>query len=141
MPVLVSHIKYSTIILSRLVAAAHQISNKTAKDTIKGWHQKRSKKQLTVTVGDNKNVLWKLNTVQKVLFGNVWQNLATFHQKHTLPHQKAIGKNITTYNHTKSFKKRNKPFEISFRFEEQEHTSSTVTVVHWKKYYSLFTHQ
>ena len=94
-PVLVSYIKYLPVILSKLVTVAHQISNKSSKDTIKSQHQEKNKKQLTVTVEENKNVLCKVNVVQKVLFTNVWQYLTTFHQKHTLAHQKAIGKYVT----------------------------------------------
>ena len=56
----------------------------------------RNKKQLTVTVEENKNALCKANVVQKVLFTNVWQNLITFHQNHTLASQRAIGKHVTT---------------------------------------------
>ena len=33
--------------------------------------------------------------MQKVLFTNVWKNLITFYHKHTLAHQKAIGKHVT----------------------------------------------
>ena len=42
--VLVSYIKYSTVILSRLVTTAHQISNKLSKDAIKSWHQRKKQK-------------------------------------------------------------------------------------------------
>ena len=56
----------------------------------------RNQKQLTVTVEENKNALCKANVVQKVLFTNVWQNLITFHQKHTSANQRAIGKHVTT---------------------------------------------
>ena len=43
-PVLVSYIKYSTVILSRLVTTAHQISNKLSNDAIKSSHQRKKQK-------------------------------------------------------------------------------------------------
>ena len=43
-PVLVRYIKYLTVILSRLVAVVHQISNKLSKDTTKNWHREKNKK-------------------------------------------------------------------------------------------------
>ena len=93
-PVLVSYIKYSTVIPSRLVTVAHEISNKLSKDTIKSLHQGKKRKQLTVTAEEDKNLLCKVNVEKNVLFANLWQNLTTIHQKHA--HQIAIGKKITT---------------------------------------------
>ena len=58
-PVLVSYTKYLTVILSKLVTVAHQISNKLSKDAIKR------------TVEEN------------------------IPPKHTMTHQKAIGKHVT----------------------------------------------
>ena len=100
---------------------------------------------MTVTVEEHKNVLCKVTVVQKILFTNVWQNLTTFHQKHTLTHQKVIGKHVTTIT-LNPLETWNIPKKQLFRdfllggFKEQKHTSSRVTVVHWKKPSNLFKH-